>query len=104
MGYPYEDQLVGKLQEREDLVRAISDLEKKKSAINEQVKQWMELNKLDRYTVEDNQLNCQWNLVKFKTKRKKVTDYEVLIKKLGDEANIFITESESETLKVTRKG
>jgi hypothetical protein len=101
MGFPYEDQLVTKLQERDDLQNAITEFDKKKKLINEQIKQWLEINKLDKYTVEH--ADGVWTLSKIKTKRKSVTDYDVLIKKLGDEASIFITESEVEQLRVNKK-
>ena len=101
MGFPYEDQLVEKLQERDDLNNAITEFDKKKKAINEQIKHWLKLNDLKKYTVESSQ--GTWELSKFPVKRKSVRDYDVLIKKLGDEAPIFITENESETLRVNKK-
>lgn len=100
MTYPYEDQLLTALQERENLLEAINGFNKKKELLNSQIKEWMKINNLTRHSVEDKQLNVTRDISLVKTKRRSITDYEVLIRRLGDEADVYISEKESETLKV----
>lgn len=103
MPYPYEDHLIQKLYERTDISNAISDLEKKRKDINEQIKQWMKMNKIEEYTVTDPVHNDSWTLKLSKYPRQRVIDFNVLRNKLGNDASVFIQESEVETLRVNQR-
>lgn len=101
MKYKFEEHLFTALEELDDLNFAIKDLSEKKEKIRNQIKEWRKINKVNDKIVMDNERG-RWTITNSKTKRNSVRDYEVLKQHLGDQVDTFITESESEMLKITK--
>lgn len=102
MSYAFEKELIGKLRELDKINSQSKLLDDKKEEIRDQVRKWRDANKIDsKVTITED--TDSWIIDVYKQNRRNVIDYNVLINKLGTDANVFIKESTSEVLKITKR-
>lgn len=102
MSYAFEKELIGKLRELDKINSQSKLLDDKKEEIRDQVRKWRDANKIDsKVTITED--DDSWIIDVYKQNRRNVIDYNVLINKLGTDANVFIKESTSEVLKITKR-
>ena len=102
MSYAFEKELIGKLRELDKINSQSKLLDDKKEEIRDQVRKWRDANKIDsKVTITED--TDSWIIDVYKQNRRNVIDYNVLINKLGSDANVFIKESESNVLKITKR-
>lgn len=102
MSYAFEAELITKLRELDKINSQINILTDDKEAIRNQVRKWRLANKIDsKVTITDS--NDSWIIDEYKQTRRNVIDYDVLKNKLGDDADVFLKESTSEVLKITKR-
>jgi hypothetical protein len=102
MTYLFEDDLFKALREYDQINSETKILDDKKTELREKIKKWREINKIDtKLTLTDN--GESWILDVIVQNRKSVRDYETLIKRLGDDAEIFIGTTSIESLRITKR-
>lgn len=102
--YFYQNELIEKLDERDKLLKEISNLTKEKDLINKQVKDWLKVNNIKEdgttYIKDD---ESTWTITKSTYKKRSVRDYNMLEKKLGSEYDMFVDSSEVEKLTIKKR-
>lgn len=102
MTYLFEDDLIVALEEYTDISSAIKIFEDKKNIIREKIKKWREVNNIqEKITITHG--SDSWIIDNISQTRRSVRDYDTLIRKLGDDSEIFITESKIESLRITKR-
>lgn len=102
MSYAFEAELITKLRELDKINSQIKILEDKKEEIRNQVKKWRIANRIDsKVIITEN--DDSWIIELYQQHRRSIIDYDVLKNKLGADADIFIKESDSDVLKITKR-
>lgn len=100
--YLFEDDLIVALEEYTDISSAIKIFEDKKNAIREKIKKWREVNSIqEKVTITHG--SDSWIIDNISQTRRSVRDYETLTKRLGKDAEIFITVTPTESLRITKR-
>lgn len=98
----FEDSLIDKLRELDSVNTQLKILEDQKSAIREQIQKWREINEIKNKVVIT-EGDSSWIIDVYDQIRRSVVDFDVLINKLGDDAPVFIKNSTSSVLKITKR-
>lgn len=102
MSYMFESDLISKLKEYDSISSQIKILDDKKEDIRKQIKKWREVNNIsEKVTITEG--SDSWIIDVYTQHRRSIIDFDVLINKLGQEAPVFIKESDSNVLKITKR-
>jgi vacuolar-type H+-ATPase subunit I/STV1 len=102
MSYVFEAELISKLKNYDNLSSQIKILSEQKDKIRDQIKKWREVNNIQE-KVNITEGNDSWIIDVFSQHRRNIRDYDVLIRKLGDDASVFIEEKDIETMRITKR-
>lgn len=102
MAYAFEAELISKLRELDNINSQLKILDDRKEEIRNQVRKWRAANQIDSkviITIDSD----SWIIDEYSQTRSSVIDYDVLKNKLGKDVNVFIKESSSNVLKITKR-
>lgn len=102
MAYAFEAELISKLRELDNINSQLKILDDRKEEIRNQVRKWRAANQIDSkviITIDSD----SWIIDEYSQTRSSVIDYDVLRNKLGKDVNVFIKESSSNVLKITKR-
>jgi len=102
MAYAFEAELISKLRELDNINSQLKILDDRKEEIRNQVRKWRAANQIDSkviITIDSD----SWIIDEYAQTRSSVIDYDVLRNKLGKDVNVFIKESSSNVLKITKR-
>lgn len=102
MSYLFEDDLFNALKDYDRINTEIKLLTDRKDEIRDKIKKWREVNNINE-KVTMTQGDNSWILDVITQNRKSVRDFETLIKKLGKDAEIFISVNTIESLRITKR-
>ncbi len=97
----YEEDLKKYLAKLFEIKSLMKPLEKEEDRIKDQIKKWMDLNSLDKYSCKDVEDHV-WMMSKVTGSRKNIKDWKLLESILKDsERALIIKESTSDTYRIT---
>ncbi len=97
----YEDDLKKYLSKLFEIKSMLKPLEKEEERIKEQIKKWLDLNSLDKYSCKDITEHV-WMMSKVTGSRKNIKDWKLLEGILKEsEWDLIVKESSSDTYRIT---
>ena len=95
----YEQDLIKALEEYGEVDKELAALETKKKVLRSQIQDWMSLNELANFEIQDGKSQV-WKMKFDEQKRKSIGDWSMLEKVLGEKNKNLIIEKSIETFTI----